>query len=227
MKRILVLTALLAGLVAVAPHGMTAPEPSEVPTTWELTFDFEAPQPISIILPGQTKPTTYWYMLYSVTNLSRNIETGRGEDHDFIPEFVMYTNTGQSITSDRRLPTRVHAAIKKRHNNPLLKDHTGIIGKLLYGRDNTKDGVAIWPDFDPKAGSFNVFVGGLSGETAELKLPHPITTTKLDANGVEQTVLESKIILHKSLQLDFSVKGETGNRVYAKAKATGRKWVLR
>jgi len=227
MKRILMSTALLAGLVAVLPQAETAPEPFEVPTTWELTFDFQAPQPITLILSDRKKPSTFWYMLYSVTNLSRNPETGRGADHDFIPEFIMYTNTGQALVSNRRLPPSVHAAIRKRHNNPLLKDHTEIIGKLLYGKDNAKDGVAIWPDFDPKAGSMDVFVGGLSGETAELTLPRPVPVTETDANGVEKTVVSYKTILHKSLRLSFSVKGESGNRTYTKAKFLARKWVLR
>ena len=166
-------------------------------------------------------------MLYSVTNLTRNIETGRGADQNFIPEFVLYTDTGETAVSNRRLPNGLFAAIKKRHSNPLLKDHTQIIGKLLYGKDNTKDGVAIWPDFDAKTGSLDVFVAGLSGETAELKLPRPVTVTETDANGIETTAVKYKIILHKSLQLGFSVKGETGSRKYAKAKSTGKKWVLR
>jgi hypothetical protein len=227
MKRILVSTALLIGLVAVLPQAMTAPEPYEVPTTWELKFDFEAPQPITVKLPGRKKPATFWYMFYSVTNMSRNPETGRGEDQDFIPEFILYTDTGQTIVSNRRLPAGVQSGIKKRHNNPLLKDHTEIIVKLLYGKDNAKDGVAIWPDFDPKAGSMDVFVGGLSGETAELKLPRPVSVTETDAKGVEQTKVSYKIILHKSLRLRFSVKGETGNRAYTKAKFIAKKWVLR
>ena len=227
MKRILVSTALLVGLVAVLPHAMTAPEPFEVPTTWELAFDFRAPQPITVTLPGRKKPSTFWYMLYSVTNMTRNPETGRGADQDFIPEFVMYTDTGQAATSNRRLPAGVFAAIRKRHNNPLLKGHTEIIGKLLYGKDNAKDGVAIWPDFDAKAGSIDVFVGGLSGETAELKLPRPVTVTETDIDGVEKTKIKHKVILHKSLRLSFSVKGKTGNRTYTNIKLTSRKWVLR
>ena len=227
MKRILVSTALLVGLVAVLPQAMTAPEPFEVPTTWELKFDFDPPQPITVTLPGRKKPSTFWYMLYSVTNLTRNPETGRGADQDFIPEFIMYTDTGQAAVSNRRLPAGVFTSIRKRHNNPLLKGHTEIIGKLLYGKDNAKDGVAIWPDFDPKAGSIDVFVGGLSGETAELKLPRPVTVTKTDTNGVETTEVAYKVILHKSLRLSFSVKGETKNRSYAKTKFTARKWVLR
>ena len=227
MKRILVSTALLIGLFAILPQAMTAPEPFEVPTTWELTFVFDPTQPITITLPGRKKSSTFWYMLYSVTNLTRNLETGRGADQNFIPEFILYTDTGETVVSNRRLPNGVFAAIQKRHNNPLLKDHTQIIGKLLHGKDNAKDGVAIWPDFDAKAGSLDVFVGGLSGETAELKLPRPVTITETDAHGIEKTEVMYKIILHKSLQLGFSIKGETGNRTYAKAKPTGKKWVLR
>ena len=75
MKRILVSTSLLVALGAISPRAMTAPEPYDVPTTWELTFDFQPPQPITITLPGQKKPSTFWYMRYTVTNLSRNPET--------------------------------------------------------------------------------------------------------------------------------------------------------
>ena len=139
----------------------------------------------------------------------------------------MYTDTGQTTVSNRRLPAGVQAGIKKRHNNPLLKEHTQIFGKLLFGKDNAKDGVAIWPDFDPKAGAIDVFVGGLSGETAVLTVPRPVPVTETDKSGVEITKVSYKIILHKSLRLSFSVKGETGNRTYTKAKLTARKWVLR
>ncbi|MDP6637351.1 MAG: hypothetical protein QGG42_20835 [Phycisphaerae bacterium] len=227
MKRILVATALLAGMVVVLPQAMTAPEPYEVPTTWELKIDFQAPQPITVTLPGQKKPTTFWYMLYTVSNLSRDPETGRGADQDFIPEFIMYTNTGQSAVANRRQPAGVFTAIKKRHNNPLLKRHTNIIGKLLYGRDNAKDGVAIWPDFADKTGSIDVFVGGLSGETAELTLPRPVTVTETDVNGIEKTDVKYKVILHKSLRLNFTVKGTTGTRAYSTTKLKSKKWVLR
>jgi hypothetical protein len=227
MKRILVLTALLASLGGIVPHAMTAPEPYEVPTTWEMEFDYVAPQPIAIMLPGQKKPTTFWYMLYSVANLTRNPETGRGADQDFIPEFTLYTDTGNTTVANRRLPAGVFAAIKKRHNNPLLKDHTEVIGKLLYGKDNAKDGVAIWPDFSEKTGAIDVFVGGLSGETAVLKLPSPMTVTETDAYGVVKTEIKKTVILHKSLRLNFLIKGETANRSYTTTKFTAKKWVLR
>jgi len=227
MKRTLVLAAMLVGLFSVAPQAITAPEPSEVPITWEFGFDFTAPQPITVILPGQKTPTTFWYMLYTVTNMNRDLNTGRGADHNFIPEFTMFTDNGQVALSDRRLAAGVFEAIRKRHNNPLLKEHAEIGGTLKYGRDNAKDGVAIWPDFSNKTGSFDVFVGGLSGETDELKLPRPVTVTELDANGVETPSVKYKIILHKALRLNFKVKGEMGSRLYTTTKFQSKNWVLR
>ena len=228
MKRILISATLLGGLLAISPQAMTAPEPFDVPTTWELDFEFKAPQSISLILPGQRKPTTFWYMLYSVTNMTRSLETGRGADQAFYPSFTMYTDTGETTLSDRRLSARVFAAIKKRHNNPLLKENSRILGKLLYGKDNAKDGVAIWPDFDAKTGSFDIFVGGLSGETAELKLPRPVTVTETDNEGNEVTSVKYKVVLHKSLNLNFEVKGgDTTSRKYTTTKLASKKWVLR
>ena len=122
MKRILVSAALLVGLVAVLPQAMTAPEPFEVPTTWELEFEFRAPQPITVTLPGRKKPSTFWYMLYSVTNLTRNLETGRGADQDFIPEFIMYTDTGQATLSDRRLSAGVFTVQARCRLLPVLRN---------------------------------------------------------------------------------------------------------
>jgi len=228
MKRILVATGLVTGLlVAALPPAMTAPKPFEAPVSWELKFEYEAPQPIKVLLPKQKKPKTYWYMLYSVTNLTRDPATGRGADQGFIPEFTMYTDTGKSIIANRQPRSAIVSAIRKRHNLPLLKSHIQIMGKLLYGRDNAKKGVAIWPDFDPAAGSFDIFVGGLSGETAEITLPRPITVIETDANGVAKAVIKNKVILHKAMQLNYTVKGETEVRIYSKAKFNFKKWVLR
>ncbi|MBT3199220.1 MAG: hypothetical protein HN350_04830 [Phycisphaerales bacterium] len=227
MKRILVLTVILAALGSLAPLAMTAPEPYEVPTTWELDFDFVTPQPITLVLPGQKKPTTFWYMLYTVTNRTRDPETGLGVEQGFVPEFTMYTNTGETFIANKRPPAGVFNAIKKRHNNPLLQDHTQILGKLLFGKDNAKDGVAIWPDFNNKTVSIDVFVSGLSGETAELKLPRPIPITSTDINGVEVTEVKEKILLHKAMRLNFAIKGEPANRLYTTMKLVAKNWVLR
>lgn len=228
MKKILAIVAtfVVVGIIG-AQLAITAPEPSAIPIKWELDFEYQVPQPIEVIIPGESKPKLFWYMLYKVTNRTVDQMTGRGTEQDFIPEFVMYTETGQMLYSGQRISSAVFDAIKQRHNNPLLQNQADITGRILFGEDNAKDGVAIWPDFDPKAGSFEVFVSGLSGETAEVKLPRPITVTETDAFGESRTVTKDKVILSKTLQASFTVQGETQSRMYTKAKARGKKWVLR
>lgn len=206
---------------------IAAPQPFDVPVKWELQFDFQAPRAIQVVLPGETQPKTFWYMLYTVTNQSVDIQTGRGTEQDFIPEFVLYTDTGKVSYSGKKVSSAVFDEIKKRYNNPLLQNRTNITGKILFGRDNAKDGVAIWPDFDPKSGAFDIFVGGLSGETSELKLPKPITVTEIDAFGKKQTVTKDKIILSKMLKLNFTVKGEAAARIVTPAKLKSKQWVIR
>jgi hypothetical protein len=228
MKRTVILVALFGGLFAAAlPKALTAPTPSDIPIKWELKFEHQTPRPIRVTLPGEKRPKTFWYMLYTVTNQTRDDNTGRGTDRDFIPEFTIYTDTGQTIQANRRVSSVVFEAIKKQHNNPLLKNHIAITGKILFGRDNARDGAAIWPDFDAKAGSFDIFVGGLSGETAVLKLPHPITVTETGAFGKEQTVTKDKMTLTKMLQLNYSVPGEAGSRIHTKATFSFKRWVMR
>lgn len=228
MKRTITVTVLSAALLAAAaPHAMTAPEPFEVAIKWELEFEYEAPLPIQVTLPGEKKPRVFWYMLYTVTNRTRDDETGRGTDRDFIPGFVVYTETGQATNANWRVSSTVFQAVKKRHNRPLLKNHANITGKILFGKDNAKDGAIIWADFDPDAGSFDVFISGLSGETAELKLPAPITVTEIDAFGKAKTVKTDKIVLSKTLQLNYTVKGQAEDRIFTTATFNYKRWVMR
>jgi len=217
MKRIAAL--LLAGLACLGPAA-SAPVPSEVPLTWELDFQHQTPQPIQVRLPGDEKPTTFWYMLYTVSN-------GTDRDRVYMPQFVMYTDTGMLVPADRNVPGLVFHAIKERHNNPLLTDMTGMTGKLLQGSDNAKDGVAIWPDIDPKAGGFDVFVGGLSGEAVTLKLPKPVVVTEMGDDGKPREVSKTAITLHKTRRLRFKLPGEAEGRTYGKAVEVEKDWVMR
>ncbi len=90
-------------------------------------------------------------------------------------------------------------------------------------RDALKDaiamvyGVAIWEEPSSEPGMFSVFVTGLSGETT------PLT----DAEGKEIKDKDGNVImLRKTLQLDFNVRGD---ELYAgdPIDKTGEKWVMR
>ena len=217
---ILATPAIVLTLLSIISPAGSAPKPSEVPTSWELDIDVQGPRPIEVTLPGATNPERFWYLRYTVSNRT-------GADRIFVPESVLYTDTGQVIQAGRKVPTTVFKAIKKRYNDPLLLDMTGVTGKLLQGEDNAKNGVAIWGDFDPKAGSFDIFIGGLSGETVEVKLPRPIVVSETDATGKTQQVTKTKVVLAKTMCLTYAVVGEAAARRDTRVKQVASKWVMR
>ncbi len=220
MKR-LAAAMILAGLIALAVSpGRSAPKPSEVPASWQLEIHLETPKAFEVTLRGQAIRQRFWFLLFTITNRT-------GDDRIFVPEFVLYTDTGQIIRSEQGVSKAVFRAIKKEYNDPLLTDMDGLTGKLLQGEDNAKSGVAIWRDFDAQAGAFDLLLGGLSGETAEIQLPKPIEVVETDTDGKETVVLKSKAILSKTYQLSYSVPGEAAARLRVRVKLKKKQWVMR
>jgi hypothetical protein len=221
MKRIMLLFVLAALILVVSSPSSTAPEPAEIPTAWELDFRHDPPRPILLQVPGKARPQLFWYMRYTVTN-------NTGEDRIFVPDFTLYTDTGQKLKAGQTgVPLTAFDQIKRVLNAPLLKSTDDMTGKILQGADNAKDGVAIWPDFDPKAGVIDVFVGGLSGERAVVKLPTPIEVMETDAMGNRQKVTKTEVILSKALHLRYAVPGEAAARRLTKIKLLKEGAVMR
>ena len=217
MKTALTALVIVAVMMTVASdQALTAPRPAPLPTKWQLDFTFERPQPIKIYLPGKAKPQLFWYLRYTLTN---NTPT----DQLFTPSFLLYTGTGQLLTATG--PLLAFNAVKKHHNDPLLKRDTA--GKILRGTDNAKRGVAIWPDFDPEAGSFDLFIGGLSGETFVVDLPKPVVMTETEADGTVKKVKRSTLELTKTLRISCTVPGEAAARIKVKVKVISKAWVMR
>jgi len=199
---------------------VSAPKASEVPLTWQLDFEHGTPQAMRVKLPGRRRGEVFWYLRYTVTN-------NTGQEILFVPEFLLYTDTGQVVPAGQKVPTAVFKDIKKLVNEPLLRDMTGITGRLLQGADHAKDGVAIWKDFDPKSGAFDIFIGGLSGETAEIDPPVPVKVKELDSKGNELVVEKDKIVLTRTLNLQYKIVGEAAGRARKVPELLKKEWVMR
>ena len=87
--------------------------------------------------------------------------------------------------------------------------------------------MAIWPDFDPEAGSFDIFIGGLSGETFVVDLPKPVTITETEADGTVKQVKKTTLELSKTLRISYTVPGEASARIRVKAKMVSTAWIMR
>ncbi len=208
-------------LVLICSRAETAPRPSDFPTSWELSFTCQAPRPIRVAVPGQKDLATFWYVPYTVTNQTNSEQV-------FVPDFVLYTDTGQILRAGQDVPGVVFRKVKQTLNEPLLRDQADVSGTLLRGANNAKQGVMIFTDIDPAAGSFDIFVGGLSGETARIQPPAPVPTQVYDrAKKQTTTVLKDEVVLSKTLQLHYALPGEASARLLTAATLKSKTWVMR
>jgi hypothetical protein len=210
---------LAVAFVSVAPSA-PPPQPEAVPASWELDFESQTPQMISLKMPGEAGPRTFWYVLYTVANSTEKAQI-------FVPDFLLYTDTGQIARAGKGVPAAVFEAIQKRHNNPLLVDIAAVTGRILPGEDNTKDSVAVWSDFDPKARGFDIFVAGLSGEEVSVALPAPVKVTVRKDGGEKVQVTRTEIVLAKTLRLAYKLPGEAAARGRTKPRLLEKQWVMR
>jgi hypothetical protein len=156
--------------------------------------------------------TPYWYLTYSVINKT-------GQEQVFRPDFVMVSNDGKVIKSDREIPAEAFQRIKSVERNRFLQSASEIGGPIHVGDDQAKDGVAIWKEPSARMGSFKIFVGGLSGEFVILK----------DDQDKPLIDPETKdpVIVRKTLELDYAVYGDEFYPGRDEVHETGQKWVMR
>jgi hypothetical protein len=87
--------------------------------------------------------------------------------------------------------------------------------------------VAIFRDFDPKGASFEIFIGGLSGEIALTRLPRPIMVKEVGPGGKQIMVQKDTITLVKTLKLKYTLGTEARDRPNAKVRLLRKGWVMR
>ncbi len=222
-KYVLPLLLLFGASMPAAGYG--ALEPADAPVSWDLKFDFYDIQRIALTLPGDPTPTVFWYLLYTVQN-----DTGR--DVDYYPFLELVTDTAKVYPSDIGVSPLVFNAIKRRHKatHPFLADSVRIVGRLLQGEDNAKEGVAIWPQFDIKANQFTVYVSGLSGETKivenlsyEPSLPQTQVRRLPDGTEIDEPVNPRYFVLRKTLAIRYALPGDTKTRRFTQAQR-GIRW---
>lgn len=185
---------------------MLAPEPDPVPRRWQLTIE-PGPMRVMRVNAGQTGPGLYYVMTYKVTNTS-------GQDLLFTPAFELATDQGTVQRSGRDVPANVTREVVQRLGSPLLQDQISIVGMLLQGEENAREGVAIWPVSNHHVSALEVHCAGFSGETRTIDAYDP------DTGGRKRTTLR------KSLMVRFQPLGE----VRADAEPLPRiesRWVLR
>lgn len=197
----------IAGAVLTSSVALAAPEPDPIPRRWQLSLDMGPLRLITIEQSGG-EPRAYYYLTYTVTNAS-------GSDVLLAPIFELVGGDAQIRRSGRDVPADVTRTILERLNNPFLQDQISIIGLILQGSENAKEGLVVWPADDLKPDSLSVYAAGFSGEMRTIEVP--------DA----KTGKPSTITLRKTMMVRYEVPGEIDRRGDRPIDALEKRWILR
>jgi len=182
-----------------------APEPDPIPRRWQLAFE---PGPLRIAtVKTAAGSQSYYFMTYKVTNTS-------DQDLLFAPSFDLVTRVGEARRSGRDVSAEVTRELLGRLESPFIQDQISIVGTLLQGEANAKEGVVIWPVNDTRVGEIMIFAAGFSGET----------------RGIEVRNAEGKlerVLLRKSLMMRYEAPGELRNMAGKELPRVESLWVLR
>lgn len=192
--------ALLMSLAVVCAVVGGYPKPAPVPFRWELEFE---PGELRLYIdPTTTDP--FWYFTYTITNRT-------GKDQLWAPSFVLYSDAGDLLQSGRDVPTRITEELMAMLGNRLLEDQNSIIGDILQGRENAREGLVIWPARNLKVNEISMFIAGLSGETARVKNP----------------INDHEVILRKTLERDYLLAGDALARGGKAVDFVEQQWIMR
>jgi hypothetical protein len=207
-------TKFICALLGFGATAWAGPRAGLASTAWELDFEFTEPELISVAVPGEAQPRTYWYMLYRVTNRT-------GQDIDFAPLFRLVTDTLDVRIGGENAHPAVYDIIAARHKQrfPFFTPPFKMTGKLLQGAENARTSAAVFELFDPKADRFSVYISGLSGEL--VREPN----SAFDPSQPESDKNPRWFLLNRTLEITYAIPGDAGNRGTPVRK--DRKWVLR
>lgn len=170
-RRLMTVTAMVSALMGMgllayfggSPRvAMGAPEPSPIPKRWQLEIATSVLRTAMVRVGGEERP--YFFMTYKVTNNS-------SQDLLFAPAFELATDEGDLLRSGRDVPMDVTRDIMGRLDNELIEDQIAIVGTLLRGPENARQGVVIWPVPQEHLVETAVYCAGFSGETNTVDIP--------------------------------------------------------
>jgi hypothetical protein len=201
-----VLLTLLLGIFSTGLIGL-APEPDPIPRRWQLSLEPGPLRFITLDVPG-IGARDYFYFTYKVTN-------GTGQDVIFAPSFDLASDAGDIRRSGRDVPGVAIKALLAKLENPELQDQVSVVGVLLQGEENAREGLVMWPAGALNATDLSVFAAGFSGETRNV-----------DSHDAK-TGTTRKVTLRKQLMIRYDTPGEIRGQGASPFVERERRWVLR
>lgn len=198
----------VALLATVAANAIARPpEPDPLPQRWELDLQVGPLRVITLDVADEG-PQPFFYMTYRVTNNS-------GEDLQFAPIFEIGNENGDVIRAGTDVPRSVRQGLLKLLDNPLLEDQIQIIGTILQGRENAKDGLVIWRAPSLTTDELAVYAAGFSGETQQVEFTNPDT-------GEAETMT-----FRKTYMVRYATPGTLVGQGSKPLQVVNERWIMR
>ena len=147
---------------------------------------------------------SYWFMTYQVQNKTKR-------DRIWAPKFTLFTDAGEILESGKSVSSQVTQDIYDLLGNEFIETQNEIIGDLLTGIENARDGLVIWPARILNVNEISMFIAGISGETIRVRNP----------------ISGEQVILYKTLQRDYLVPGDAQVRGSKPVDLVSQAWILR
>lgn len=199
--RLLVVTIMAGSLAGFAP------EPDPVPRRWQLDVKLGPLRFASVEVPG-SGPQAFFFMTYTVTNAS-------GTDVLLAPAWDLATSDGEVLRSGRNVPASVTRDLLAKLENPYLQDQIDIIGVLMQGEENAKDGLVIWSATDFRLDEIAVYGAGFSGEAKPFEVLNPATGDR------------DKVLLRKTIMARYQTPGDIERSGSDPFEPYEVRWVMR
>jgi len=183
------------------------PEPDPLPKRWQLDIDV-GPLRVATVESKAKGAQMYFYLTYRVTNNS-------GEDQAFAPIFELGTDEGELFRAGKDVPRAIRLEMLDRLGNPLLEGQIAILGTLLQGKENAKDGLVVWPVGDLDIDEISVYAAGFSGETTTIEFIDP-------ESGETKAVT-----LRKTMMVRYALPGSLERRGAEPITPTAQRWIMR
>ena len=200
----LLVVALLGSVVAWV---RAAPEPDPVPRRWQLDLEVGPLRIATVDAPG-VGPRSYYYLTYKVTNSS-------SEDLLLAPIFEMAGEDVPVMRAGRGVPADVTRQLLERLGNPFLQDQISILGMILRGEENAKEGLVVWPADNLRARDLSIYAMGFSGETRPIEVA--------DAKSGQMR----KVLLRKTMMVRYDVPGDLDGHDSSALPVNESRWILR
>jgi len=178
---------------------------SEARTAWQMEI---TPGPMRLYI-DPANGTPYWYFTYKVVN-------NTGQDLRFAPRFELVDDEGRITVSGQGVPSSITRLLLERLNNPLIEDQNSILGDILQGEANAKEGVVAFQVTDLGSKELFVYAANLSSERQGAR----------DANG-NPVELRRQFMIAYQVPGDALARGSEALDLLDEDKEPNPRWIWR